>query len=63
MPPLAITFLEELATVPEDQTTAPEDPKLSDIIELLEIDEDQVKEQFAIDAAVTATLGSINDMN
>ena len=36
---------------------------MSEILELLEIEEDQAKEQAAIDAAVTATLASIYDLD
>ena len=62
MPLLAETFFGELSPEPEDQTPEPEDPNLSDILQLLEIEENQDKEQVAIDAAVTSTLASIAEL-
>ena len=61
MPTLAITFLREQAPEQEDPTPEPENSNLSDILQLLEI-EDQDKEQVAIDAAVNSALSCITNL-
>ena len=60
--PLAITFLEEQSTEPEDTTPAPETSTFDDILESLDIGEAQAAEQKAIDEMVRAKLNSINEL-
>ena len=61
--PLAITFLEEQSTEPEDTTPAPEASTLEDILENLDIGEAQATEKAAIDKVVSATLASIDELD
>ena len=59
---LAINFLEEQSTEPEETTPAPETSTLEDILESLDISEGQVAEQKAIDKMVRVTLNSIDEL-
>ena len=58
--PLAITFLEEQPTEPEETTPAPETASLEDILDRLDIGEAQAAEQKANDEMFLETLNSLD---